>query len=131
MTGAVLMPAATEGLALLASTGAEGYTLQDATGTILQWTAPGAPGDGNLHRVLLLANLVVSSGETGGAIGFTNLTAPNGSTHSPGVSAGGAGVTLVQYTQSYMVESGSTVTLAQTSALTGGAAVFWAELWGS
>ena len=115
------------GLGLQATTGAAGFALQNGTPNILTWTAP---NDGNLHRVVILGNLIVTSAETGGAIGVTNLTSPSGANHSPGLSAGGVGVSLVTYTQSFFVEAGTTVTLAQTSALTAGAAVFWADIWG-
>jgi hypothetical protein len=120
--------ATTPALGLLQTTGVNGFTLQNGTPNIFSWTAP---NDGNLHRIVLLTNLHVTSAETGGAISLNNLISPDGGNHSPGIYAGGAasGV-LNQVTNSYFVQAGSIVTLAQTSALTVGAAVLWAELWG-
>lgn len=113
---------------LLASTGAAGYTLVNGTGTILSWTAP---ADGNMHRVLLMYSQHVTSAETGGLIQLATVT-PDGGAHSYTVQGGGSGTGFSQGSQTtYMVQSGSTVTLSQTSALTLGAAVFWAEIWGS
>jgi hypothetical protein len=112
---------------LLASTPVAGYTLVNGTGTIFSWTAP---NDGALHRVTIAINQIVTSIETGGATGLTNLTSPNGAVHSPGLNAGGAGAGLTQLTSSFFVQAGTTVTFAQTSALTGGAAILWADLWG-
>jgi hypothetical protein len=46
--------------------------------------------------------------------------------------AQGAGNNYAQaYAVSQVVKPGSTVVVAQTSALTSGAAVLWAEIWGS
>ena len=113
---------------LLATTGPAGFALQNGTPTILTWTAP---NDGNLHRVTILINQIVTSAETGGATGLSGLVSPNGASHSPGLNPGGAGAGLTQLTSSFFVEAGQTVTFAQTTALTVGAAVLWAELWGS
>jgi hypothetical protein len=111
----------------LATTGTTGYTLVNGTGTIVSWPVP---NDGNLHRITVLINLLVTSGETAGAVALTVVT-PSGVSHSPVLLAGGAGTGLTQITNSYFAEAGSTVTLAQSSALTGGAATLWAEIWGS
>jgi hypothetical protein len=116
------------GMGLLATTGVNGFTLQNGTPNIFTWTAP---NDGAIHRILVLCNLHVTSAETGGAISINNLISPDSGSHSPGLFAGGAasGV-LNEICNSYFVQANSTVTLAQTSALTVGAAVLWAELWG-
>ena len=45
--------------------GRTGFALQDATPTILSWTAQ---NDGNLHIAILAVVIKVSSAETGGAI---------------------------------------------------------------
>ncbi len=116
------------GFALLASTGAGGYTLGAAAGTILSWTAP---DDGNMHVVLVMATLHVTSAETGGALDAA-FTTPDGATAGanqflgPNLAAG-----FYPVTQSYIVQAGSTFTLSQASALTAGASVLWAELRGS
>ena len=117
-------------LKLLAATPAAGFALQNGTPNILTWTAP---ADGKLHRVFLWAMKVVSSAETGGAIGY-QWTTPDGSHFSNyGIDVGGnAAGFATQYAQPWnlMVESGSTITLNQTSALTAGASIEWAEFWG-
>jgi hypothetical protein len=120
---------ATPGLFRQAATPVTGFALQNATPAILSWTAP---NDGQLHRVLLLASIDVTSAETGGAVGL-NFTAPDG-TSSPfqPVFAAGLGVNAAAGTAlAVMCKAGSTVFFNQTSALSAGAAVVWAEIWGS
>jgi hypothetical protein len=122
------LPSWQAALALLATTGSTGYTLVNGTGNILTWTAP---NDGALHRVVVIMNVVVTTTEVGGAIGINGVTSPNGSSHSPGLASGTSGTGLQQYTNTYFVEANTTLVLAQTSALTSGAAIAWAEFWGS
>lgn len=114
-------------LQLQATTGPAGYALANGTGNIVTWAVP---NDGALHRFLIVANLLVTSAETGGAVGLSALLSPSGASHSPGLLAGGAAAGLTQVNNAYFAQAGSVVTLAQTSALTAGAAVLWAELWG-
>lgn len=115
-------------LGLLAATPVAGFALQNGTPNILTWTAP---ADGQMHRVLVHAGLRVTSAETGGAVTLTVIQ-PDGSTYAPGAFAGGSGTNATSgFTAMHPVQAGSTVTLAQSSALTAGAAVVWAELWGS
>jgi hypothetical protein len=124
-------PAWAAGMTLLATTGTAGYALVNGTGNILTWTAP---NDGNMHRVSMFGNLWTTSTETGGAISVS-ITDPGG--HSSGnqtIDAGNHGVNFHQLSNGYwnlLVEAGSTVTISQTSALTGGASTLWMELWGS
>ena len=109
-----------------AATPVAGYTLVNGTGNILTWTAP---NDGLLHQVTVAASLSVTSNQTGGQVTFT-YTFPDSNSHVPTVFAGGAAIGgFVTNAVMYMVKAGSTVTLAQSSALTGGAAVLWAQLW--
>lgn len=109
------------------ATGTTGFALQNATPTILTWTAP---NDGNLHRVICIVNGYVSSAETGGAVTL-NTVLPNGQAATPNILAGGAGTGPLAGSALRIVGAGQPVTLAQSSALTAGTAVIWAELWGS
>jgi hypothetical protein len=119
------------GLGLLATTGVAGFTLVNATPAVLSWTAP---NDGNLHRYQIFAQLAVTSDETGGELAIV-FSAVNGTLETQQFAA--ANLTTGVYGPGSfswltgLVEPGSTLTLEQFSALTGGAAVFWAELWGA
>jgi hypothetical protein len=117
-------------LALQATTGATGYALVNGTGNVITWTPP---NDGNLHRVLLLSGTRITSTETGGQVQLT-YTDPSGGSVTLTIFTGGtsAGYAAPNFGQSVaMVQAGTAVTLKQSSALTGGAAVMWAEIWGS
>ena len=116
------------GLSLLATTGTAGYTLVNGTGTIITWTAP---NDGNLHRVMLASSSSVTTLEVGGATSIA-FTPPTGSagTSTPYAAALSAASRSSQPIFA-IVGPGTTVTFSQASALTGGAATIWAELWGS
>jgi hypothetical protein len=112
---------------LKATTGAAGFALANATPTIFQWTAP---NDGNVHRIMLIAQLNVTSAETGGVVNlqFTDL---QGNFQSRQTFAGalGTGFTQGSSPMSFLVQAGQTVFLAQSSALTLGLATVFAELW--
>jgi hypothetical protein len=117
-------------LARQAATPAAGYTLVNGTGAVITWTAP---SDGQNHRVQIFASLSVTSSETGGAI-QCSYTAPDGT--STGHTVYGAGQTgpdvIVQGAPfSVVIKAGTAFTISQTSALTAGAAVLFAEIWGS
>jgi len=116
-------------LAQQAATAAAGFALQNATPTIISWTAP---SDGNLHRVQIFASMSVGSAETGGTVSYEG-TNPDGSTFVHTLFTGGnAGPGEVQPSaQLRIVKAGTTVSIVQTSALTSGAATVWAEIWGS
>jgi len=122
-------PSANTGVQLVATTGVNGFALQNATPTILSWTAP---NDGAAHRVLVLGSyLDVTSAETGGTLTF-NVTGPDGGNVGFGLFTGGLGTgAQVAATISRPVKAGTTVSLVQTSALTAGAAILWTELWAS
>lgn len=127
-TGAITAAAASAALgqmSVVASTGVTGYTLVNGTGTILTWTAP---NDGALHRVVLITGQHVTVAETGGQISL-NTTLPDGTAVNPTVFAGGSGTGGSGFTTSRNIQANSTVTLTQSSALTVGAAVLWAEIW--
>lgn len=113
---------------LLATTGPSGTALTNGTPTILSWTAP---NDGQMHRILVLGNLVVSSALTGGQITASN-TPPGGAVNSPVLAAAGSGAGTHGLTQvSGVVQAGTTVTVQQGSAVTAGAATLLAEIWGA
>jgi hypothetical protein len=113
---------------LQATTGINGIALVNGTPNILTWTAP---NDGQMHRVQLIAQVNVTSLETGGQVTlqFTDLTS---TLQSRQMIAGGqaAGFSPLTSENAFLVKPGTTVFLTQT-ALTGGAATIWAELWGS
>lgn len=118
------------GIPLQASTGTAGYALVNGTGTIISWTAP---ADGALHRAALFGSLHCTVTATGGLIN-ASWTGPDGTaaTHTF-YSAGQTAGSPIQPGGAYLitVQAGTTVSIAQGSALTGGAASLWAEIWGS
>lgn len=120
------------GLVQQAATPVAGYTLVNGTGTIITWTAP---NDGLLHRVLVMAVLHVTSNETGGQVSVT-VTIPDGTVSQKNLFSAAQNTGIFwpisfSYPQQQLVEANTAVTVAQTSALTGGAAVVWVEIWGS
>jgi hypothetical protein len=116
------------GLVNQATTGVAGFTLQNATPTILSWTVP---NDGNIHRCTLIGELIVSSAQTGGSV-VLNFNDPGGSSRAQSAWGGGlgAGFNRIQSGMWFAVGPGQTVTVTQT-AQTAGAAILYAELWGS
>src|SRR5215472_13578350 len=115
------------GLRLQASTTVAGYTLVNGTGTVITWTAP---NDGLLHTVMVAASLHVATNEVGGTIQVA-WTEPGGVTNAVTLAASGQvanndatnPVTIV-------VKANTAVNVNQSSALTGGAATLWAQIWG-
>jgi hypothetical protein len=108
-----------------ASTPVGGYTLINGTGNILTWTAP---NDGALHRFTANGTQHVTSTETGGIIQVA-FTAPDGTASTFNLFAGGSGAGVTAGTGSRHVQAGTTVTVSQSSALSGGAAKVWIDLW--
>jgi len=119
--------AVSPGLVLQAATAVAGFALQNATPTVISWTAP---NDGRQHRVTVIYTLHVTVAETGGAV-VTNFTAPDAGVGQSTAFAGGAGtgVFIPNGPQMAVVGAGTTVSVAQSSALTVGAALLWAEIW--
>lgn len=116
------------GLALQAATPVTGFALQDATPTILSWTPP---DDGQMHRVMILADERVTAAMTGGALSC-NGTDPGGAAFVNQIDGGGHVVSFARLgVAEFLVQGGSEVTLVQSSAMTAGAATLWAEIWGS
>jgi hypothetical protein len=110
------------------ATAAAGFALQNATPAIISWTAP---ADSNNHRVLIFASEHITSAITGGVVQVSQTT-PDGSAGLIANSLLAGGVTAGFRTAAIttlIVESGSTVTIEQTSAMTAGAATVWAEIW--
>jgi len=116
-------------LELQAATPVAGFALQNGTPTILSWTAP---SDGQLHRVLVFGSLDMTSSGTGGAVSVSS-TAPDGSSASLIMFSANANNTLhyPNFPYPIVVGAGTTVSVVQASALTAGAGVLWAEIWGS
>lgn len=126
-------PAAGPGFSLVASTGASGFALQNGTPTILSWTAP---NDGQLHRVMVFGQIHVTSAETGGQVSLQYFAPFSGSVaHTSQLFAAALGTDtngqLLGFVPAITVGAGTTVSILQISALTAGAAVVWAEIWGS
>lgn len=120
------------GLLLQATTGVNGFALTDSTPDILTWNVP---DDGQLHRALAVFIMDVTTAQTGGGLNLL-YTLPNGSAQTFGILAGsqGAGYNYSNYgavVVPVFAKAGTAVTFAQASAQTAGAAVVWAELWGS
>ena len=117
------------GATIRASVAAAGYTLVNGTGTIISWTAATT---GAAHYLLIPAVKDVTSNETGGSITLT-ATLPDGTAVSAVTVIGGGQSTGIytsggpQFSQ-IVVKDGTTVTIAQGSALTAGASVVWAAI---
>jgi hypothetical protein len=112
--------------------GPAGFALQNGTPTIIQWTPP---NDGLMHRFMIGVSFLVTSAETGGSLQVT-YNDPGGGGRirqlfAAGQAAGyynGQGTTPAMLT---ICEGGVPVIVEQSTALTAGAAVLWAEIWGS
>ena len=118
-------------LQLQATTGPGGYALVNATASVIAWTAP---ADGQYHRAQVFASMLVSSAETGGLI-QVQWTGPGaGAAQFNQLFAANlaAGAAAVQGSSLLLVIApGSTIRVQQSSALSVGAAVLNAEIWGS
>lgn len=118
------------GLSRVATTGAAGFALQNATPTILSWTAP---DDGQLHTIIVPGLIDVSSAATGGScalvVNGVTLVAAGGYTWLNG------NLPAATYEPTAPiavgVPPGQTAELAQHAALTAGAATVYAEIWAS
>ena len=116
----------------VATTGPAGFALQNGTPVILTWTAP---ADGLQHAVDVYLWKRVATTETGGAVAVA-VTQSGGSKVTNGTAAFAGGAANADYpfaasTTNYMVNSGGTIEVDQTSALTGGASTVFGELWAS
>lgn len=102
-----------------------GYTLVNGTGTILSYNVP---NDGLVHTVNVATNMNVASLETGGQIQVT-FTTPDGTAQTFQQHAAGLAAGLARTNSACLCKPGTTVTLQQSSALTGGAATLWGSMW--
>ena len=121
------------GLAVQAATPVAGFALStSSTPNIITWTAP---NDGAQHRFIIMSAMVVTTGGsvTGGQVRVTWQT-PDGSnaSNTPYPGGSGAGVQLAGTSGAItgIVKAGATVTIVQFTSISGGTAVFWAEIWG-
>lgn len=113
-------------LQLVQSTGTAGFTLVNATPTILSWTAP---NDGQSHRVLVWGQVNVTSAETGGKV-QVQFNPPGVGAQLTNLDAGGHGTGLAANPPTaVIVGPGTTVNVVQATALSVGAATLWAEIW--
>lgn len=106
-------------------TGTAGVAKINGTQNILTWTAP---NDTNQHRVQVTYEQRVTIAETGGAVTLT-FTDPGGNGASRSLEAGGGGVANASATQDVLIAPNTVATLSQSSALTAGATIMWAQLW--
>jgi hypothetical protein len=128
-SGNLTLQPPTESLTPVAATTTSGYAKVNGTGTIISWTAP---SDGNQHRFIVLASEEVASNETGGAISTVH-TNPGGGVQTGAGNIFGGTKSAGNYHQidGAVAEAGSTVSVEQTSALSGGASTVWVEIWAS
>jgi len=106
------------------------FALQNGTPTIASWTAP---NDGNDHTAFISGTRNVTVAETGGAISAT-WSPPGGGSIANVLAAGGSGTgqgTISQSGQSAIMLPGTTLTVAQSSALTAGTATCSITIWAS
>ena len=116
------------GLVRQATTGLAGTALINGTPTILTWTSP---NDGLMHRVIIMGEVTTSSTETGGQI-QAQYTPPTGGAQTATLDAGAHGISVNGLSYfARTVGPNTAVNLVQSSALTGGAAIIYAELWAS
>lgn len=109
-----------------AGSGPGGTALANGTPTFASWTAP---NDGQVHRVVLFSDLIVTSTETGGLVNAT-YTDPGGTARTQAVYAAALAAGYNRYGQgTFLIAPNSTFSLVQGSALTAGAAVMHYELW--
>ena len=119
-------------LQLQASTGINGFELEDATPNIISWTTP---NDGQLHRVTFFVEMDVSLALTGGAI-YGLIYIPNGVVNQKTIIPANSIAGVVNpsgdgFPFQRLVAPNTLVAVQQGTAITAGAAQLWAEIWGS
>jgi hypothetical protein len=116
-----------QGLTLRAITPAAGFALQDGTPAILSWTAP---DDGQLHTIMQVAYVYASSEMTGGNINCSFYDPAGNAVTDPEFVTGGLMSGYSNWNSNVLLVAPGTVSaIGQGSALTGGAATCWAEIW--
>lgn len=127
-TTAAAALAALGGMVLQAATALAGYTVVNSTGNIITWTAP---NDGAMHVAVVPNLLRITSNQTGGQIQL-HTNAPDGTANVIQFFAGGGTAGLSrQGNLVTLVQPGTAVTLSQDTAMSAGAAVLWAQIWGA
>jgi hypothetical protein len=125
---------AVSSLALQASTGPSGTALINGTQTFISWTAP---NDGNLHRFITFTAKNVATTETGGQcrVTFTipGVSGSNSAISTPyaGAQSNGAQLSAATGSLTGLIAPGTTISIIQSTALTGGASTMFAEIWGA
>lgn len=109
----------------VASTPVAGIALINGTQVLAQFTAP---NDGQLHYMTAVLSLQVTSAETGGQISV-NFVDPQGNARSFTAIASGAGVGLNSLVVPRLIQPNSVVSVSQSVALSGGAAVMNCQIW--
>lgn len=107
-------------------TGPAGVAMVNGTPGILSWTVP---NDGQAHRVSVVGDKHVTVNETGGAVTMS-WASPDGGAGTSTLFAGGQAAGLFGSSLDRVVQAGSVVTVQQSSALTVGASVLFAQIWG-
>lgn len=105
-----------------------GASLVNGTPAFLTWTPP---ADGQMHRINVISQLTVSGATEVGGLVNVQFTDMSGAVQARQVFAAAQAVGYHQFASGFLVQGGGTVTLFQASALTAGAALLWAEIWGS
>lgn len=101
-----------------------GFAKVNGTPTVLTVQIP---NDGQTHPVLVTYQKLTTVAETQGAM-RVNYTLNGSANFLPGLDAGGAGIGTQNANASIEADPGTTVTLAQTSALTAGASTVFASI---
>jgi hypothetical protein len=107
-----------------ARTAATGFALVNGTPNIITWTTP---NDGQMHQAITSGTLIVSSALTGGAV-IVRYTA-GGVAQAAQLMAGNAAAN-VSGQQTVTADPNTTVTIAQQTAATAGAATLYAAISG-
>lgn len=119
------------GLTKLATTGPSGVALVNGTGPLLLATTP---NDGNNHLVVVAMKMVVSSAETGGAVGVS-VTESGGSADTVAGFAAALGAGTYHWPattfQAIMCGPNCAISINQSSALSAGASVVIGDIWSS
>lgn len=115
-------------LGLVASTGPNGFALQNASPVILQWAAP---NDGLMHRAIIFSLLVVTSLQTAGAV-LAIFDNAGHNLFAGGLAAGSYWPSAGPY-PAVVIPPGAASNLVQLqqTAMTAGAATLYAEIWAS
>lgn len=111
---------------LVATTGIVGFNLAATSGDIITWTAP---NDGNMHRVMTIVEMHVTSALTGGQVQAVHNPPDGGSYNAQIIAANSAAGYHNISNPVYLVAPGGTFAVHQGSGVSAGAGVVWAEIW--